>query len=143
MTLCMINSINAVQGCLKIIPSKARSSTWDLIKIVWLQWLLFVCFLKDGSCSPQSSSIADSKGCQTRSVTAQRSTVETTLPVCLVCFKLCIDFIISLFFMELNTDYSSLVPKLSHNFNVTHRKGGGPGTQSHVWRVMKIDHDVS
>ena len=39
--------------------------------------------------------------------------------------------------------YVSLVPRPSHIFNVTRRKGGGPGTQSHMQRVMMIDRDVA
>ena len=31
----------------------------------------------------------------------------------------------------------------SQLFNVAHRKTGGPGTRSHVWRVMMIDCDVA
>ena len=38
---------------------------------------------------------------------------------------------------------SSLVPRPSHIFIATRRKGEGPGTQSHVWHVMMIDHDVA
>ena len=65
-----------------VLPSEVKSSTWDLIKIVWLQCLLFVCLLKDHSCSPQWS-ITDSKGYQTWSP-SRRTTIDATPLVCWV-----------------------------------------------------------